>query len=77
MEFLRTPDDQVGDPGRKKQPGADVGLPASGASPQDPEYSLSRVQRSGHQEPLPEVGPVEQQETPERDVQEMSPVEHL
>lgn len=42
-----------------------------------PNGPLDYVDESGNDEPLPEVGPVEEYQNPKRYVQQMSPVENL
>lgn len=42
-----------------------------------PNGPFNHVDEPGHDEPLPEVGSVEEYQNPERHVQQMSPVKNL
>lgn len=70
-------DYEMRDLGGQQQARADVGFAALGVNPGQPTDPLDREDRARHDEPLPEVRPMEDHQQPEGDVEEVGPVEHL
>lgn len=75
----------MGGKGRRDPVGADLGgeqvdlhdAQPPGAPPSQADHLLQRKEAAGSCKPLPEVGPVEDEEGPDGDVGEVSPVEDL
>lgn len=70
-------DHQVCNFGGQKDTGGDISLAAFRAQPQDSENPFNRVDESWNDEPLPEIRAVEENQNPERNVQQVGPVEYL
>lgn len=70
-------DDEMGDSGREKNSWANVSFAALSPHPDESEDPLDEVDDARDQKPFPEVGSVEEDEDPEGNVHQMSPVEDL
>ena len=67
----------MGDLAGQQDAGADVGPSVSGLGPHQPDDPLQQVQQTRHDEPVPEVGRVQDQQDVEGNVQQVGPVENL
>ena len=67
----------MGDLAGQQDSGANVGTSVAGRGPHQTHHALDQVQQAGHDEPVPEVGRVQDQEDVERHVQQVGVVEHL
>lgn len=77
MEMIRPLDDQMHHLGGQQQSGTDIGLPMVAPHPDIAQCSFHDVDQSGEQEPLPEVGSMEEAQYPKGHVEQMGPIEDL
>lgn len=77
VEVRRPLDHQMCDFGRQQQTGTDVRLAVFGTHQREPVEPFAQVQQPGHDQPLPEVRAVDDQQQVKRHVQQMRPIEYL